>query len=75
MSKSNNTGGGIGLSGLVFIVFLFLKLAGMGRVATWSWWWVTSPLWIPFGIILAILAVAGIIGVVGVANRLIRRGE
>jgi fatty acid desaturase len=32
---------------LVFLVFLTLKLAGIGRVADWSWWWVTSPLWIP----------------------------
>ena len=24
------------------------KLAEIGVVATWSWWWVTSPLWIPF---------------------------
>jgi hypothetical protein len=36
----------IGLGGLIFIVFLFLKLAGIGDVATWSWWAVTSPLWI-----------------------------
>jgi hypothetical protein len=35
--------GGVGLSGLVFIVFLFLKLTGY---IDWSWWWVTSPLWI-----------------------------
>lgn len=30
----------------VFIVFLVLKLAEIGVVASWSWWWVTSPLWI-----------------------------
>ena len=33
----------IGLGGLVFIVFLYLKLHGD---ITWSWVWVTSPLWI-----------------------------
>ena len=27
----------------VFIVFLVLKLT---NVIDWSWWWVTSPLWI-----------------------------
>lgn len=37
----------IGLSTLVFLVFLTLKLAQVGEVATWSWWWVTSPLWLP----------------------------
>lgn len=27
----------------VFLVFLILKLANL---IGWSWWWVTSPLWI-----------------------------
>lgn len=29
----------------VFLVFLFLKLSEIGVVASWSWWWVTAPLW------------------------------
>lgn len=29
----------------VFIVFLILKLAEIGQVKDWNWWWVTSPLW------------------------------
>ena len=29
----------------LFLIFLTLKLAGVGTVATWSWWAVTSPLW------------------------------
>ncbi|QXN73041.1 membrane protein [Mycobacterium phage Phillis] len=33
----------IGLSTLLFIVFLILKLTG---VVAWSWLWVTAPLWI-----------------------------
>ena len=33
----------IGFSGILFIVFLILKLT---NVIAWSWWWVTSPLWI-----------------------------
>lgn len=28
---------------IVFTVFLALRLAGL---VGWSWWWVTSPLWI-----------------------------
>jgi hypothetical protein len=51
-SKSSSASSGIGLGGLVFVVFLVLKLAEIGKVATWSWWWVTSPLWIPLGIAL-----------------------
>ena len=33
----------IGFPGALFIVFLILKLTG---VIAWSWWWITSPLWI-----------------------------
>ena len=50
----------ISLSTGVFLVFLFLKLAEIGQVTTWSWWWVTSPLWIPLGIVLIILLALGI---------------
>lgn len=48
MAKSTSvSSGGIGFCGLLAIVFIALKLAGIGAVATWSWWWVLSPLWIP----------------------------
>jgi hypothetical protein len=57
----------IGLLGLVFIVFLFLKLNG---TIDWSWWWVTAPLWGPFALLLGIIAagtiVAGIVGLIAV---------
>ena len=44
------------LGTLVFLVFLVLKL--LGKI-DWSWWWVTSPLWIPWVIILgAVLLIA-----------------
>jgi len=46
--------GGIGFCGLLAIVFIALKLAGIGAVATWSWWWVLSPLWIPFALVLVV---------------------
>ena len=61
MSKSNNSG--LSLPVLIFLLFLGLKLAEVGMVATWSWWWVTSPLWIPFLIIIstALLSVVIII--------------
>ena len=58
--KSSNS---IGMSGLIFLIFLVMKLAGIGQVATWSWWWVTSPLWIGAGlVILIMLIMVGIIG-------------
>ena len=52
--------GGIGFCGLLTIVFIALKLAGIGAVATWSWWWVLSPLWIPFALVLVIAILAAI---------------
>lgn len=48
---------GVSLFSLVFIVFLVLKLAAIGVVATWSWWWVTAPLWGPITVLLGIGAV------------------
>jgi membrane protein YdbS with pleckstrin-like domain len=41
----------IGFGGILFIVFLILKLT---NVIAWSWWWVTSPLWIPIAIAIVI---------------------
>jgi hypothetical protein len=41
---------------ILFLIFLTLKLC---NVITWSWWWVTAPLW-------AGLAIFGVVMVVGV---------
>lgn len=61
MSKESSAAGGVGLCGAVFLIFLVLKLAEIGQVANWSWWWVTAPLWIPFGLVVGILLVVGVI--------------
>ena len=50
MAKSSGNSG-IGLGTILFIIFLVLKLTGN---IDWSWWWVTSPLWIPFGLIIVL---------------------
>ena len=47
MSNNSNSGGGIGLCGVIFIVLLILKLIGVISI---SWWWVFSPLIIGFAI-------------------------
>lgn len=48
MSKNNsNSSSGISFFGLMFLIFMTLKLTGY---ITWSWWWVTSPLWGGFAI-------------------------
>lgn len=43
--RDNNSGtsSGLGLSSVLTIIFVVLKLVG---VIAWSWWWVLSPLWI-----------------------------
>ena len=42
--SNNTTSNQIGVGTLLFIVFLILKLT---NTIDWSWWWITSPLWIP----------------------------
>jgi hypothetical protein len=61
MEKNNKGSQGLGLGTILFLIFLTLKLAGIGVVATWSWWWVTAPLWIPLGAILVISAIVGLV--------------
>jgi hypothetical protein len=53
MSENNNSSS-LGLGTILFIIFLTLKLGGWGVVATWSWWWIFSPLWIPLAFLLII---------------------
>ena len=37
--------------GLLAIVFIALKLAGS---IAWSWWWVLSPLWLPWVVLIVV---------------------
>ena len=55
MSKETTTFNS-GVLTVLFVVFLVLKLTGE---IDWSWWWVTSPLWLPL-----VLLLVTIIGVV-----------
>ena len=58
--EKNSKSTSIGLSTILFLIFLTLKLAGIGEVATWSWWWVTSPLWIPLILIVGVVIIVGL---------------
>lgn len=70
MSDSKTTqSGGIGFCGLLAIVFITLKLVGVAPVATWSWLWVLSPLWIPLAIVLGIALIAFVIYLIAQAFR------
>lgn len=64
MSDKKATSGGLGISTVLFLIFLTLKLAEVGPVAKWSWWWVTSPLWIPLALVGVIVAIVVGIGVI-----------
>lgn len=55
---SNETSGGIGIGMVLFLIFLVLKLT---NTIDWSWWWVTSPLWIPFALFVLIVVMIGLI--------------
>jgi hypothetical protein len=55
MGKNNTSSGGLGFGSILFFIFLVLKLTGS---IDWSWWWVTSPLWIPFALILLVLGLS-----------------
>lgn len=52
-NKNNNSSSssGLGLGGVLGVVFIILKLVG---VINWSWWWVLSPFWICLGVTLLI---------------------
>lgn len=56
-SSSSSSSGGIGFNGLLTVLFVGLKLT---NVIAWSWWWVLSPIWIPFLLMIIILIIGGI---------------
>ena len=59
MKEKNSAGaGGIGVTGLLQVAFIVLKLCG---VITWSWWWVLAPTWITAALVVALLLIVGII--------------
>lgn len=58
--SAQQTGGGIGFFGLLAALFIALKL--LGKI-TWSWWWVTAPIWGPLTVALTF----GLIALVVVA--------
>jgi hypothetical protein len=55
--------GGVGVLGLLGVVFVTLKLLGIAPVAAWSWWWVTAPFWGG----LALLIVVALVGLAIIA--------
>lgn len=52
-SNKTASSGGIGVFGLLGVVFVVLKL--LGKI-TWSWWLVTLPFWGGIALLLAVAA-------------------
>ena len=49
MATQTTKSGGVSFAGLLFLLFLGLKLTNQ---IDWSWWWVTAPLWGPIALVL-----------------------
>lgn len=59
--SSQNTSGGIGVGGALGIAFIVLKLTG---VIDWSWWWVLSPFWGSFALVILVILIVVAFGLV-----------
>ncbi len=62
-NKTTTTSSGIGVFGLLGVVFVTLKL--LGKI-TWSWWWVTAPFWGGFVLAVAILIILFVVACIAV---------
>lgn len=60
-SKEKASGGGLGIGGVLAVVFIVLKLVG---VIDWSWVWVLAPIWISAGLVLLLILCAVIVGII-----------
>lgn len=60
-TKMSNSNGGIGLVTGLTLIFVVLKLLDLIQ---WSWIWVLSPIWISWGIVVAILIIALILALI-----------
>jgi len=65
MSKETTTFNS-GILTVLFVVFLVLKLTGE---IDWSWWWVTSPLWLPVAILFFVVSVLFVAGIIMLYSR------
>ena len=50
--SNESSSSGVGFLGVLTLLFIALKLC---NVIDWSWWWVLSPLWIPFALVIVLI--------------------
>lgn len=48
-NRKEQRSGGVGVTGLLQVAFIVLKLT---HVIDWSWWWVLAPTWVTIAIAL-----------------------
>jgi ABC-type polysaccharide/polyol phosphate export permease len=60
-TQTSASSGSIGFGGALALLFIALKLAG---VIDWSWWWVTSPIWIPLAVFAVFMVILGVLALV-----------
>ena len=58
-NRTAGTGGGIGIAGILTIIFVVLKLVG---VISWPWICVLSPIWIMALLVIGAIVIAVIVG-------------
>lgn len=46
---------------LILLIFIILKLT---HIVSWSWWWVISPIWLPFIIVFVPATLKLIVGLI-----------
>jgi phosphoglycerol transferase MdoB-like AlkP superfamily enzyme len=56
---------GCGMSGYIVLITAFVVLK-LTHVIDWSWWWVLTPLWVMFALMLVIMAVYATLLLAGV---------
>lgn len=69
--QSQPANSSISLCTLLTVAFVVLRLCD---VIDWSWWWVLSPMWIPFAIAFVVMGAIGLFAViVQIVNRQIKK--
>ncbi|WP_405137540.1 hypothetical protein [Nocardia sp. NBC_01388] len=58
--------GGIGFTGALFIALLVLKLT---HTVSWSWWWITAPVWGSTALVALLLTLTVAVALVAKASR------
>ena len=63
---------GPGFFSLLGLLFIGLKL---GKVITWSWWWVLAPLWIPLALSGVLLMMAFTVIIKAIVKEIKKNGR